>query len=697
MALAICSAHSFSHPVQADTLIAQASKYAANGQLLAALVYADAAIAHPHVSAAELRTFVAARDSYGGRWVLQTLDKLGPLVDGNADTAFAQLRSIKALLAPDHIASASLDTALARATTLLFARVDALEAAGDLAQAEALLTALVAAMGTHGDTLTALRARAYTLRTAQVPETRERADHAPTAMLHLQAAARYGAVPEDALRDAIAKTGPLISTVVGGEASGSCFEHPHEIDRVAPAEPGVAVRVEVQLSGCETTGPEVTTATASLPYTRTITQLVARGHIENKGYECHTVATSQGAITYTSSYEQPGCAMPLFVVVEDEPEKHELEITEYDVVATTRTSYTAHAAAHVVVSWPGGSLEQTVSGSGVSSSIAYGQPAHGQRPIPDTPANPTDAHHAAMAELERNAYGLTSGVSARLAAEAVARAKGASDPLVAEDNLVVAARLAAVASPELIALVDRRYHMTAAELQAALFQLPYSLPALDETIVAPSVTSDELLDDERAYHAIFLKTATGRSAYALSFDVGYARSTGDARVEHGAFVFAFNFFASYPDTGRLAMSTIADIRYGRGGLLDLRLGVGGGLNLYGVLVHPFVGLGFDRLGLPGDATTVRYGTAAVVEAGLRVGLAIPHVLATDATFARRRRLDVGGDPSVENRLDFEIRVQPFVLDLQYTQLSASASDLLGGPALAHESAQLVELLFGYGF
>jgi hypothetical protein len=683
-------------PARADTLIAQASRSAGKGDFLRALVYADAAIAHPHVDAAALATFALARDSYGGRWVLQTLDQLGPITEGNAAAAFGKLRSIKPVLARDHIASPALDVALTQATNLLFARVHTLEAAGDLAQAEVLMAALVAAMGTHGEELTALRARAHAARLAQAPAERERADHAPTAMLHLQAAARYGEVAPAALQAAIGKTRPLTEIVVGGSASGTCFAEAHELDRAASAAAGVAVHVDIQLSGCDTSGPEVTTGTASLPYTHTSTQLVARQHIENKGYECHTVATDQGATTYTSSYERPGCAMPLFVVVDDAPERRELEVTEHDDVATVDTRYRARASARVVVSWPGGSLAQDVSGAGVSFSRTYGAFAHGQRPAPWTPASAADAHRAALKELATNAYAATAGVRARLAAAAIARAEAAADPLLAEDDLVVAALIEGAASPALVALGERRYHMTAAELQAALFGTALALPGLGEAIVAPSVTDAEVVEDERVYRAVFLQTATGRSAYAVSFDVGYARSTGDARAEHGAFLFAFNYFLSFPDGGRFALSTLADIRYGRGGLLDGRLGFGGGVNLSGVLVHPFVGLGFDRLGLT-DPTTVRYGTAAVVEAGLRVGLAIPRVLATDATFARRRRLDVGGDPIVENRLDVELRVQPYILGLQYTQLSTAAADLWAGPTLAHQAAQLVEVLVGYGF
>ena len=679
-----------------DTLIGKASKAAAAREFLRALTYADAAIAHPHGSDNERRAVIKARDSYGGRWALQTIANLGPITDANADAAFGQLRSMKGVLTADRIASSPVDTALAQAATLLFTRVNTLESAGDLAQAEALLTVLSDADPTRGDALAALRGRVFAARMAQLPAESERTAHAPTTLLHLQAAARFGNVPATMRTSVYERVEPLTKIVVGGSTSGSCFGQEHGADRAAPADSGVPVHVDVQRFGCNTTGPELIADAAELAYTTTVRQSVPHQHIEDKGYECYREADGQGVTTYTSSYQRPGCVMPLIVVVDDAPEIRDIEVTATEVVATTVTKYVARAAAHVVVSWPGGSLEQDVNAVGVDTSTAYDRPAHALRPT-EGAATADRANSRALEDLATTAYAVTGGVKAALATAALARANASTDPLSSEDELIVAALIVRSVSPELVALVDRRYHMSRAELEAALYGTSFPLPQLGESVTTPGVSMSEIDEDERVYHAIFLTSATGRSAYAVSFGFGYARSTGTAKSEHGAFVFEFNFFASYPDSGRVALSTLVDVRYGRGGLLDGRFGFGGGINLHGVLVHPFVGLGFDRLGLS-DPTTVHYGVAAVAEVGLRLGFAIPHLFATDATFARRRRLDVAsGEPVVENRLDAEFRVQPFVLDLQYTQLSSESSDLLNGPTLAHETAQLFELLLGYGF
>ncbi|CAN5699518.1 hypothetical protein BH11MYX2_BH11MYX2_36480 [soil metagenome] len=680
----------------AETLVSRAATSASEGNFPRALAYADAALAHPHVDGAELRRVGAMRDSFGGRWALQAIDKLGMITDANAEAAFGQLGAIRDALSRDHIASTPLDVAIAKATELLATRVGTLEKAGDLAQAEALLSALVAATKTRSDELAALRARAFERRLSQAPESTARAAHPGSTALHLGAAARYGEAPAAELAAARAALEPITHIVVAGRASGTCMGQEAEAERAASTTTGVPVTVEIQFGQCTSSGPEVTRGSASLSYTRTVTQVIPREHIENKGYECHTEATSAGAVTYTSSYERPGCAMPLFVVVQDEAEKRQVDVTESETVGTTTTHFAAQTAAHVVVTWAGGTLQRDVTGVGDASSKEYDAPVHAMRPTSTGTATVRAAGSDALAKLSTKAYSVADEVRGELANAAVARAAATTDPSRVEDELVSAALLVGTAPAELVALVNARYGMSAEELGAALFGTPYALASLGGAFAMPQASEDEILEDERTYHAMFLATATGRSAYAVGFDVGYARTSAPGKDSRDAFVFAFDYFATFPDDSTFSGSVLFDIRYGRGGLLDGRLGFGGGVNVHGVLAHPFVGIGFDRMGLSGE-NTLHYATAAVAEAGVRLGFAIPHLFAADATFARRRRLDVGTDPVVENRVDLELRVQPVMLDLQYTQVSSSKSDLTSGLTLDHAQGDVLELLVGYGF
>ncbi|HEY4060194.1 MAG TPA: hypothetical protein VGM39_26450 [Kofleriaceae bacterium] len=678
---------------EADTLIARAAKAAASGDFLTALAYADSALAHSHGD--DVRQLTAARDSYGGRWALQLLDALGSLTDANAEVAFGRLTATRNVLATDHLTSRPLDEAITVATNLLLARAKTLEASGDLAEAEALLAALVTETHAHADEQAQLRARATTIRLAQAPSAADRPAHPGATILHLQAAARYGDVPSADLAAAHAQADARTQLVVTGTTNGACFGQEHAFDRAPVAGLGVPVHLAIDVTACTTQGPAVEEGSASLSYTQASTEMVPRSHIENKGYECHTVATAQGATTYVSSYEQPGCAMPLFVVVEDAPERREIDVTATETVSTSKTRYSAHAAAHTVVTWPGGSLEHDDAGEGASTSLAYGSPEHAVAP-PSQPAATAEAAGAvAVTDLANRVYAVTVDVRARLAQLAIGRAAASSDPLFVEDELVIAALLTSTAPPELVSYVREHYGMTESELRAALFGTAVALPELGQAITKPEISSDDILDEERTHRALFLSSATGRSSAAISLDFGYSRSMGTNKDDHGAFVFAFNYFGTYPDASRVSASWIADIRYGRGGLLDGRFGAGGGVNLNGVLLHPFVALGFDRLGLS-DPTTLHYAFAAVAEAGLRAGFAIPHLFAADATVARRRRIDVEDDPVVENRVDLELRVQPVILDAQYTQLSTDKSDLTSA-TLSHETGQLFELLLGFGF
>ncbi len=669
-----------------ETLIARGAHAAAASDFPAALAYLDAALAHPHVGADELRTFVAARDSYAGRWVLQTLAKLGPLTDANAETAFGQLSSIKRVLDRDHLSNDALDRALAVTTELVLARVDRLEAAGDFGLAEAWLTTLTTATGMAGDKLVQLRARAYAARASEGPEV---IAHPAAALLHLAAAARYapaGFIPT-ALAAARATLADRTTIAIGGSSSGSCFSDRAAIGVAAPAGPGVPVHVDARFTSCTTAGPSVERGTTQLDYPVVEEQLIARDHIVDRGYECYSKVTALGLTTYTSNVSRPGCVMPLYTIEQDPPERRRIESVGHETVGLTRTTYTASAAAHVTATWPGDSIELDIVSTGTSGMVVYDRPEFA-RPMTDIgTATAAEAQGKALAALQHDAYAIEAQVRGKLAAAAMARAARAADPLTREDELVIAAIVNNRASPELVQLVAQRYHIGASELSAALFERMMELPELGEPLVMREVGADELTEDTNTYRAMFLHSATGRSAYAITFGAGYARSTAIDKAETGAFVFVFDYFASFSIAGPLAWSTLVDVRYGRGGLLETRFALGAGVNLDGVLVHPFVGAGFDRLGFGESATapSLAYDSAFVAEAGVRAGFAIPHLVAIDGAIARRRRSATS--LVAENRFDLELRFQPVSVGLQYTQLLAENG----------QQGQLLEIVGGFGF
>ena len=203
-------------------------------------------------------------------------------------------------------------------------------------------------------------------------------------------------------------------------------------------------------------------------------------------------------------------------------------------------------------------------------------------------------------------------------------------------------------------------HVGSSSSGPAYFDRPYVVPDLAVDLKLYALTDEERGEGARRRTSKLWNSATFRSMISYTFDLGYARSAQAARDEKGTFVAGINFFLGYPVAGPVIVSTLFDFRGGNGGLAELRMGLGTGVNWHGILDAPMGGFEFDKLGTPDLEKTqpnAQYNIAFDAELGVRFGLSVLSV-----GVARRESSRAGGASipmlAVENRVDLALRIRP---------------------------------------